>query len=63
MALTAVDAATVTAAEAAATQTVPTATITANEGQTSVKVVFSEAVLASTVTPAAFALNNAIAPG
>lgn len=60
---TAVPAETVTAAEVAATQSVPTATITANEGQTIVKVVFSEAVRTSTVTPAAFSLNNAALPG
>ncbi len=60
---TAVSAETVLAAEVAATQSVPTAAITANEGQSIVKVVFSEAVLTSTVTPAAFALNNVALPG
>ena len=48
----AVDAETVTAAEAAATQAVPTATIVANQAQTSVKVVISEPVLVSTAVTA-----------
>ena len=48
-----------TAAEAAATQSVPTATITANEAQTTVKVVISEPVLVTTAQLAtAFSLNN-----
>ena len=56
---TAVSAETVIEAEVAATQAVPTATITATQAQTSVKVVISEPVLVSTaVTSTAFALNN-----
>ena len=61
---TAVSAETVTAAEAAATQKVPTATITANEGQNVVKVVFSEPVLVSSVSAAGtFSLNNILLAG
>ena len=61
---TAVSAETVVEAEAAATQSVPTATITANEGQTIVKVVFSAPVLVSSVSAAGtFSLNNVADPG
>jgi putative cell wall-binding protein len=58
--LTAVDAATQTAAEKAATLVSPTATIVAGQGQESIQVVFSEAVRVDSVTVASFALNNVV---
>jgi len=57
----AVSPATQTAAEQAATLIAPTATIVANQGQTSIQVVISEPVLtagANSMSPAAFSLNN-----
>ena len=58
--LAAVDAATQTAAEKAATLVTPTGAITANQAQLSFTVVFSEPVLTSTVGVVDFSLNNGV---